>query len=313
MKKIVNHIDHVAWISHPENLEANVARLEKLTGGKMVRFQREDMGFVMYLDWSAGLEIVSPMPERTDFNQSQYDHLEAHGEGVISVVFGIRGLEEHKQRLEALGFEVGPIMDDHPDSPWHDQLKLFERIGGSFLGSFFILGDIDYADGLIPFEDSPQSPGMKKFVNHIDHVAWISKPENLEANVAMLEKLSGGKMVHFQREDLGFQMYLDWSSGLELVSPLPERTAFNEAQHDLLDARGEGIIGIVYGVENLDKHKARLEALGFEVGPLMDDHADSPWNDQLNLWERVAGEFLGSSFILGDIDYLDGLISFEDA
>ena len=31
---------------------------------------------------------------------------------------------------------------------------------------------------------------MKKFTNHIDHVAWISRPENLEANIAQLEKLA---------------------------------------------------------------------------------------------------------------------------
>ena len=30
MKKLVNHIDHVTWISHPDNIEANVARLEQL-------------------------------------------------------------------------------------------------------------------------------------------------------------------------------------------------------------------------------------------------------------------------------------------
>jgi hypothetical protein len=33
---------------------------------------------------------------------------------------------------------------------------------------------------------------MTKFTNHIDHVAWISRPEDLEANVAVLEKLADG-------------------------------------------------------------------------------------------------------------------------
>ena len=42
MKKLVNHIDHVTWISHPDNIEANVARLEQLSGGKFTRFERSD-------------------------------------------------------------------------------------------------------------------------------------------------------------------------------------------------------------------------------------------------------------------------------
>jgi len=46
----------------------------------------------------------------------------------------------------------------------------------------FVLGQIDYADGVIPFEDAPGQPPMKKLVNHTDHVAWVSSPETLAAN-----------------------------------------------------------------------------------------------------------------------------------
>ncbi|WP_297494812.1 hypothetical protein [Acidocella sp.] len=154
---------------------------------------------------------------------------------------------------------------------------------------------------------------MKKFVNHIDHVAWISKLENLEANVSKLEAMADTKMTRFERKDMGFVMYLSWEAGLEMVAPMEEPTEFNQMLKQWLDARGEGVMSIVYGVKDLDKHKARLEALGFPVGPLMDDHADSPWHDKLVLHERMAGEFLGSLIILGDIDYQDGLIPFQDA
>jgi len=154
MKKFVNHIDHVTWISRPENIDSNVAMLEKLSGGKLVRFEREDMGFVMFLDWEAGLEVVTPMEERTEFNTLLYDWLEQRGEGLMGVIFGVRDLEKHKARLEAEGFEVGPIMDDHPDSPWHHKIRLFERMGGMVMNSTFILGDIDYSEGMIRFEDA---------------------------------------------------------------------------------------------------------------------------------------------------------------
>ena len=76
----------------------------------------------------------------------------------MGVVYGVRDLEKHKQRVEALGYAAGPLMDDHPDSPWHHKLVLKERIAGEFLGSWFILGDIDYADDVIPLRRSVSVP-----------------------------------------------------------------------------------------------------------------------------------------------------------
>lgn len=154
MKKLVNHVDHVTWICRLENLETNVAKLEKLADAKMTRFERRDMGFVMYLCWEAGLEMVAPLDEPTEFCRMMNHWLNTRGEGVMSIVYGVRNLEKHRQRVEALGYQVGPIMDDHVDSPWHEKLVLHERVAGEFLGSLFILGDIDYADGVIPFEDA---------------------------------------------------------------------------------------------------------------------------------------------------------------
>jgi len=154
MKKFINHVDHVAWLSRPENLDANVAQLEKLTGATLTRFSRADMGFTMCISWEAGLEVVAPHEERTDFNSWLWSELEAKGEGVTSVVFGVKDLDAHKARLAKLGFEVGPLMDDHPDSPWHNKLVLWERMAGEAMNTNIILGDIDYADDVIPFGDS---------------------------------------------------------------------------------------------------------------------------------------------------------------
>jgi hypothetical protein len=157
MKKFINHVDHVAWISKPENLDANVAQLEKLSGAKLTRFARKDMGFTMCISWEAGLEVVAPMAEPTEFNKILYDWLATRGEGVMSVVFGVRCLDQHKARLESQGFEVGPLMDDHSDSPWRQKLVLWERMAGVVMNSCFILGDIDYADDVIPFGDAKRA------------------------------------------------------------------------------------------------------------------------------------------------------------
>jgi hypothetical protein len=154
MKKFTNHIDHAVWISHLENIEKNVAALEAITDAKLERFDRRDMGFVMYLSWEAGLEVVAPTVSRTDFNSALHDRLERQGEGLLGVVFGVKDLDRHKARLEALGMGLGPMMDDHQDSPWHHKLVLRERAAPPVMNSWLILGDIDYADDVIPFGDA---------------------------------------------------------------------------------------------------------------------------------------------------------------
>jgi hypothetical protein len=154
MKKFTNHIDHVAWISWPRNLQQNVERLEQLAGAKLTRFERKELGIVICANWEAGLEILSPSEQPTAFNQALRDWLEKHGEGVMSVVFGVKDLNRHETRLGGQGIELGPLLDDHPDSPWHHKMVLRERVAGEVMRSSFVLGDIDYADGMIPFGTS---------------------------------------------------------------------------------------------------------------------------------------------------------------
>lgn len=152
MKKFINHVDHVAWICRYENVEANVARLEELSGVKLQRFAREELGIYICANWEAGLELLVPLPTRTEFNGALYDHLDAHGEGVYAVVFGVPDLEKHKAHLEAKGHEIGPEVDDSADSPWHHKMVLRERHAGYFLTNAFVLGQIDYGDDVVRFE-----------------------------------------------------------------------------------------------------------------------------------------------------------------
>ena len=152
MKKFINHVDHVAWICRYENVAANVAKLEGLSGVKLQRFERTDIGINICANWESGLELLSPLPERTEFNGGLYDHLDAHGEGVYAVVFGVPSLDKHKEYLEGRGIAVGPEVDDHVDSPWHAKMVLRERMTDPFLTSNFVLGQIDYRDDIVRFE-----------------------------------------------------------------------------------------------------------------------------------------------------------------
>lgn len=315
MQKIVDHIDHVVWISSPENLEANVASLEAIANTKLTRFEREDMGFIMYLSWEAGIELVCPMAKPTDFNAALKAHLETRGEGIIGVVFGIQDLDAHKARLAALGIEAGPEMDDLPTSPWHSQLQLRERMAGVVMNSWFILGDIDYRDGMIRFEDAPDptatqsdAPPLKKFVNHIDHVVWLSSRENVEANVAMIEKLSGVKLELCERKDLGVLLYISWEAGLEVIAPMEMETEYNAQVNMALQFLGEGILGVIYGVNHIEDELPRLQSIGQDLGPELRDDPRSPWHHKLVVRERTGPMVMNGAFMFGDVRYRQGVV-----
>jgi hypothetical protein len=97
-----------------------------------------------------------------------------------------------------------------------------------------------------------------------------------------------------------------------MVAPLATRTEANKALHDRLDSHGEGLLGIVYGVENLEAYKAKLEARGFEVGTLIEAHPDEPWFHRLVLRERFAPGVMNSWIVLSQIDYKDDVVRFVD-
>jgi hypothetical protein len=73
MKKFVNHVDHVAWVSRPETIEANVRELEVLSNAQLTRFERQDMGLILYISWEGGLEVVAPSVQPTEANQPLRD------------------------------------------------------------------------------------------------------------------------------------------------------------------------------------------------------------------------------------------------
>ncbi len=153
MKKFINRVDHVVYISKWETLEVNIASLEAITDAKLERCERRDMGAVICVDWSAGLEVVAPLPARTEVNEALYGRLETHGEGLLAIVYGVADLEAHKTKLEAKGFNIGPLMTGDPIEPWYNRLMLRERFAPPVMGSWMVFSQIDYGDDVIRFVD----------------------------------------------------------------------------------------------------------------------------------------------------------------
>lgn len=63
-------------------------------------------------------------------------------------------------------------------------------------------------------------------------------------------------------EPLGLDVSISWDAGIELCSPMPGRDSFLE-QH--LEQNGEGIIAVVFGVDDADEARDRAEKVGVNV------------------------------------------------
>ncbi|MEO5597361.1 MAG: hypothetical protein ABIQ66_01955 [Novosphingobium sp.] len=152
VKKFVNHVDHVAYVSSWENLDANIAHLEAVTGASLMRTERPEQGAMICVDWSAGLEVVAPLPDNNPAGDALRDRLASHGEGVVAVIYGVENLEEHKANLEAKGYQMGPLMGGQRDQFW-TEILLRERFGPAIMGTWTVFSEIDYEDHLIHYVD----------------------------------------------------------------------------------------------------------------------------------------------------------------
>lgn len=153
MKRFIGHIDHITWASQPATFEKNVATLEAVCGIVLDRFDNEALGFRMCLGWEAGIEVMAPMPGRTEFNGPLHDFLDQRGEGVYAVVFGARSLEAHTERLRALGYDVGPRMGAEDRGPWEGKVAVRERIRPNVMNSWIVLVQFDCRDDVIRYDD----------------------------------------------------------------------------------------------------------------------------------------------------------------
>jgi hypothetical protein len=159
MKKFLNRVDHVVYLSSLATVDANIASLEALTDAKLERCERRDMGALICVDWSAGLEVVAPLAEKSEVNAALHARLETHGEGLLAVVYAVEDLEAHKAKLESKGFDIGPLMSADPIEPWYNRIVLRERFGPTVMGSWMVFSQIDYNDDVVRFIDvKPKAP-----------------------------------------------------------------------------------------------------------------------------------------------------------
>ena len=139
MNEFLGHFDRAAWLSRPNTLEADVAHLAKLTGAALTRFDRPDVAFPR----ASRRKPASKSSRRWNGRRFSTQGCRASLR---------RGAKASPPWSSAR--PVGALMDDHPGSPWHGKLVLWERTAGEVMNTNFVPGDIDYADEVIPIGDA---------------------------------------------------------------------------------------------------------------------------------------------------------------
>ena len=116
-------------------------------------------------------------------------------------------------------------------------------------------------------------------INRVTMAVW-----DLEKGKAFYEKLLGATFHPVNEKDaeqFGIVCAIAWDAGIELVAPIPERPSHVRAH---LEERGEGLMGVVFAVEDVDASKAAAEELGVRIVGALD-------YEQATIDEWLQGRF----------------------
>lgn len=116
-------------------------------------------------------------------------------------------------------------------------------------------------------------------INRVTLAVW-----DLEKGKAFYEKLLGATFHSAKDDDaaeFGVAVAMAWDAGIELVAPLPEKPSHVRAH---LEERGEGLMGVVFAVEDVDASKTAAEELGVRIVGALD-------YEQATIDEWLQGRF----------------------
>lgn len=316
MNQNVNHMDHVLWLCRLENIESYVKELSALTGRSFHGpVDRADLGARVFISWEGGLEIIAPLDMDTPFTTQCRARLEQKGEGLWTVVFGVPDIGQARARAERLGYQTSDLIENPPDAPWQHQTRVMkESVVGEFMNTGFVFGEIEYEAGVfVTARHKPDGSKTSQNIDHLNHLIWLCRLENLERYAAQLGALTGhGLRGPFDRTDLGVRVMLSWEGGVQIVAPLDIDTPLTAQCRQDLESRGEGLWSVVFGVPDLAQARARAERLGYQISDIIERSEGAPWEHQTPVMrETLVGTFMNGGFIFGQVEYADGVFQTE--
>ncbi len=103
---------------------------------------------------------------------------------------------------------------------------------------------------------------------------------DLEKSIEMYTKLLGGGFldVSADAEPYGLRCAISFDAGIELCSPIPGRKSPAAA---FLQRHGEGVMSVVYCVDDVDTAKAVAEGMGLACIAMIADYDQTKIDDDL--------------------------------
>ena len=94
--------------------------------------------------------------------------------------------------------------------------------------------------------------------------------KDLEKGKELYSELLGATFHPANDEEaaaLGVRVAMSWDAGIELVSPIPDRDSFVK---QIIDTRGEGVLGVVFCVDDVDQAREVAEKRGIAIWHTVD-------------------------------------------
>jgi hypothetical protein len=86
-------VHHVVWCVAPENLGSVRAFWEQTIGVALEELDLPELGLRVLISWEGGIEIMTPAYDNGTMVELARQFLAERGEGVYSVVYGVREIE----------------------------------------------------------------------------------------------------------------------------------------------------------------------------------------------------------------------------
>jgi hypothetical protein len=108
-----NGISRVVFIYRPESLSGALKDFEQTLGINDFEgpYTSEEFGLSVAVSWSAGIELVAPTQKGT-YSDALWAYLNERGEGMFSLVYRVRNLQEAEARAIQNGHpRIGDYID----------------------------------------------------------------------------------------------------------------------------------------------------------------------------------------------------------
>jgi catechol 2,3-dioxygenase-like lactoylglutathione lyase family enzyme len=94
--------------------------------------------------------------------------------------------------------------------------------------------------------------------------------KDLQKGKALYSDLLGATFFTADAQEaakMGIEVAMSWDAGIELVAPLPDKDSF--VKH-IIEQRGEGVIGVVFAVDNIDQVHQAAQKRGIKAWHSLD-------------------------------------------